>query len=61
MIVLKGNHILDLVELGANPWVALITVRMKASESTKAIFWSTVVNQPSRNMSVQQESDLRGA
>lgn len=50
MLVLEGNGILDLLELGLNPRVGLITMGMEPGKSLETLLDVPVVNKPARRL-----------
>ena len=46
MLVLKGNCVLDLLELGLNPRIRLVAVSMKFGKGPQALLYLAVINKP---------------
>ena len=46
MLVLKGNHILNLVEFSTDPQIILITMGVEFGKRAKTVLCAAMINEP---------------
>lgn len=61
VLMLVGDSVLDLRELGNNPWIVLISMRMKLSKDSEALIRSTVVDEPTRRLREKENEESENA
>jgi hypothetical protein len=61
VLMLVGDGVLDLRELGDNPWIILISMRMKLSKDSEAIIRSAVVDEPTRRLREKENEESENA
>ena len=59
VLVFVGDGILDLLELGAHPWIVLVTVGVQSRECGQTLLLVTVVDEPTRRLGEKQNQSSK--
>lgn len=57
VFVLVCDGVLDLIELGENPWIIFVAVSVKVSQGLEALFGKTVINLPARRFGKEHDKE----
>jgi hypothetical protein len=58
--MLKCDALLNLIELGSDPWVIFVAIGVKSSKCPQTFVWSVVIDEPLKQLLVSVLEGNRG-